>query len=72
MEKTSLKNLLTGNVVQKTFREVDKIEMADISSSSAEFLYSDDIDYHFMNTETYDQFSLNNAAIGDNKLYLCE
>lgn len=72
MEKTSLKNLLTGNVVQKTFREVDKIEMADISSSSAEFLYSDDTDYHFMNTETYDQFSLNNAAIGDNKLYLCE
>ncbi|MDP2103893.1 MAG: elongation factor P [Candidatus Gracilibacteria bacterium] len=72
MEKTSLKNLLTGNVVQKTFREVDKIEMADIASSSAEFLYSDDTDYHFMNTETYDQFSLNNAAIGDNKLYLCE
>gem|GEM_PF-7042023 len=41
MEKTVLKNLLTGNTVQKTFREVDKVEIANITISNAEYQYSD-------------------------------
>jgi translation elongation factor P/translation initiation factor 5A len=41
MEKTVLKNLLSGNTMQKTFREVDKIEFANITNANAEYLYKD-------------------------------
>lgn len=72
MEKTVLKNLLNGTTMQKTFREVDKIEIADITYSNAEFLYADWEGYNFMNTETYEQFNLDQEVIGDSKLFLME
>ncbi|MBP8017092.1 elongation factor P [Candidatus Gracilibacteria bacterium] len=72
LQRTSLKNLLTGNVISKTFREVDKIEEANISNSNAEFLYVDGTSFHFMNSETYDQFSLDEEVIGDDKYFLVE
>ncbi len=72
LQKTSLKNLLTWNIVSKTFREVDKIEEANITYSSAEFLYEDNEWYHFMNTSTYDQISLDKDIIWENKYFLVE
>lgn len=72
MEKTVLKNLLTWNTIQKTFREVDKVEFADITYSNAEFLYKDSEGFYFMNTETYEQFSINSDVIWDNKYFLQE
>lgn len=72
MEKTILKNLLNGTAMQKTFREVDKVEIADITHSSAEFLYKDSEWYNFMNIENYDQISLDDEVISDNKYFLVE
>lgn len=72
LQRTSLKNLLTWNVISKTFREVDKIEEANISNSNAEFLYVDWTSFHFMNSETYDQFSLDEEVIWDDKYFLVE
>lgn len=72
MEKTTLKNLLNGTTMQRTFREVDKIDFADITYSNAEFLYKDAQWYNFMNTDTYDQISLDDQVIGDTSLYLVE
>lgn len=72
MEKTILKNLLTGNSMQKTFREVDKVELADITNANAEFLYKDGEWYNFMNTDNYDQISLSDEVIWDMKYFLVE
>jgi len=72
MEKTSLKNLLTGNVVPKTFREVDKVEIADITYANAEYLYSDNTGYFFMDTDSYEQVQILEEAIGDSKFFLSE
>ncbi|MDD2487350.1 MAG: elongation factor P [Candidatus Gracilibacteria bacterium] len=72
MEKTNLKNLLNGTTMQKTFREVDKIEVADITYANAEFLYADNEGFNFMNTDTYEQFNLDEEVIGDAKLFLVE
>lgn len=59
-----LKNLKTGQVIPKTFQGSDKIEPAEISMKNAQFLYKDGEGYHFMNSETFDQFRLSEEAVG--------
>lgn len=72
MEKTILKNLLNWSTQTKTFREVDKVEFAEITYSNVEFLYIDNDWYHFMNLENYDQISLDEKIVSDNKYFLVE
>lgn len=72
MEKCVIRNLLTGNTVPKTFREVDPVEVADISHANVEYTYHDDSGYHFMNTETFDEVTLTDSVVGDNKYFLVE
>lgn len=72
MERTVLKNLLTWATLQKTFREVDKIEMANITMSNAEYLYEDGDGYHFMNTESYEQTQLSRDVVWETKFFLVE
>lgn len=52
-----LKNLLDGSVIPKTFKGADKIEPASVSTKTVQFLYAD-TQLHFMNPETYEQFSI--------------
>ncbi|MBU1992506.1 MAG: elongation factor P [Patescibacteria group bacterium] len=70
--KTTMKNLVTGSTVQKTFQGNDKIEPADVAFSRAQFLYSDGSDFHFMDSESYEQFSLPADNIGDLKDFMVD
>lgn len=70
--KTKLKNLRTGSTIDKTFQGADKVDEASLSKKSATYLYSDADGANFMDTETYDQFSLPLVKIGDQKQYLVE
>ncbi len=70
--RTKLRNMATGAVIDKTFQGADKVKEADISKSTAQFLYADGDDYHFMDDATYEQFILGANAIGDTHLYLTE
>jgi len=72
MEKTVLRNMLTGNTMQKTFREVDRVELADITYASAEFLYIDSEGYNFMKLDTYEQFALKKDILWEAVLFLTE
>lgn len=72
MEKCVLKNLLTGNTIPKTFREVDPVEVADITYANAEFLYAGGDEYNFMNNETFEQVALSEDVINDSKYFLSE
>lgn len=63
--RTKLKNIISGGVVEKTFRPTEKFPQARIDRVEMQYLYSDGDLYHFMNTETYDQIALNDEAIGD-------
>ena len=60
---TKLKNLIDGNVLQKTFKGNDKIEEADVSTSKVQFLYADTEDLHFMNSNDFSQFALAKSTI---------
>ncbi|MCY4170431.1 MAG: elongation factor P [Bacteroidetes bacterium] len=56
--RTSLKNIRTGRVVDKTFRSGEKVQGARIERREHQFLYEDSLGMHFMNLENYEQFSL--------------
>lgn len=70
--RTKLKNMLTGAVVEKTFRASEKVEKPDVNESSMQFLYSDGTDYNFMNEQTYEQISVSADQIGDDRFFLKE
>ena len=63
--RTKLKNIISGGVVEKTFRPTEKFPQARIDRVEMQYLYTDGDLFHFMNTETYDQIALNQDAIGD-------
>ncbi|MBI5683156.1 MAG: elongation factor P [Deltaproteobacteria bacterium] len=70
MVQTKLKNLKTGTNVEYRFRSEDKVEKARMEQHEMEYLYSNETDYYFMNTETYEQLSLGAEELGDNVYYL--
>jgi elongation factor P len=70
--RTKLKNLLTGNVLDKSFRPSDKIPSADVTRENMDFLYRDGSGLHFMNQDTYEQETIPSATVGEMADYLKE
>lgn len=70
--RTKLKNLLSGAIIDYTFQGAEKVEEAEISKSHAQYLYRDGDEYQFMDTATYDQFTLSKERLGEMPLYLIE
>lgn len=67
-----LKNLETGAVLDRTFRAGEQVQQAIIDRRSHQFLYKDDIGFHFMDGETYSQIAVNDEDVGDAAGYLTE
>ncbi|MDA3882854.1 MAG: elongation factor P [Bacteroidales bacterium] len=61
--RTKLKNVQTGKVLDNTFNAGVKINVARIERRPHQYLYSDDMGYNFMNSETFDQLSLSQELI---------
>ncbi len=70
--KVKMKNLINGNVLEKTFQGNDKAQEANTEKRKANFMYADDDNANFMDNENYEQFSIALEAIGDKKKYLKE
>ncbi|OIP59189.1 MAG: elongation factor P [Candidatus Moranbacteria bacterium CG_4_9_14_3_um_filter_45_14] len=70
--RTKLKNLLSGVIIDYTFQGAEKVEETEISKSHAQYLYHEGDDYHFMDTVSFDQFSLSKEVLGDTTMYLVE
>lgn len=70
--RTKLKNLLTGNVIERTFKSGDKVPAADVELKEMQYLYKDGEGYHFMNTENYEQIVLNADQIGENSNFMMD
>lgn len=56
--RTKLKNVKTGKVIDNTFSAGHKIETARVETHRFQFLYRDDLGFHFMHNETYEQITL--------------
>lgn len=63
--RTKLKNMLTGSVLERTYRTGETLQAADIETHDMEFLYEDGEFYHFMNTENYEQVAITGETIGE-------
>jgi len=61
--RTKLKSLTTGRVLDNTFPAGHKIDEVRVERHKMQYLYSDDMGYHFMDTETYDQVALSEKLI---------
>ena len=72
MVRTRLRHLLSGAVLEKTFRTSEKFEEPDVSLSPASFLYADAGGFHFMDDETYEQFRLPAEQVGEDRGYLTD
>ena len=70
--RTKLKNLLTGRVIDQTFRSGEKVEKPDIVEKEMQYLYKDADSYCLMDNETYEQIMLTEEQVGDAILYLKE
>src|SRR4029453_16207313 len=70
--KLKVRNLRTGQVLDKTFRGGDRVEEPDMELRAVQFLYRDDDGFHFMDTQSYEQFALGGDDLGDSAGYLTE
>lgn len=61
--RTKLKNLKTGKVIPNTFTSGVKIDIARVENRPNQFLYKEDKMYHFMNTQTYEQITIEHDLI---------
>ena len=70
--RTTLKNVRTGAVVDRTFRAGEKMERAHVDKKDMQYLYNDGTDFVFMDNATYDQINVSAATLGDAANYLVE
>ena len=70
--RTRVKNLMTGAVIDRTFRSGEKLTPADIEQNEMQFLYKEGDMFVFMDTQTYEQIQLTPDLIGENSFYLSD
>jgi elongation factor P len=70
--KAKVRNLRTGNVFDKTFKASDKIDEPQLELRPVQYLYKDEDAYHFMDTQSYEQFGMRPDELGDDAGYLLE
>ncbi|NMB23999.1 MAG: elongation factor P [Firmicutes bacterium] len=70
--RTKLRNVRSGAVTERTFRAGERVPRARIETKQMQYLYAAGDEYHFMDTETYEQMSLTASALDDAVNYLTE
>ncbi len=70
--RTTLKNVLSGKVVDKTFNAGTKVDTATVDRRDMTYLYADGADFVFMDSDTYDQITIPAETVGDAARYLLE
>ncbi len=70
--RTKLKNLLTGRVLDQTFRSGERVKKPDLMEKEMQYLYREGDDYCMMDNETYEQIMIRGEQVGDARLFLTE
>ena len=70
--RTTLKNVLSGKVVDKTFNAGTKVETATVDKRSMTYLYKESEDFVFMDSDTYEQVTVPASVVGDAANYLLD
>ncbi|MEU6642954.1 elongation factor P [Saccharomonospora sp. NPDC046836] len=70
--RTTLKHVLSGKVVDKTFNAGTKVDTATVDRRNMTYLYNDGSDYVFMDSETFEQINVSAETVGDGANFLLE
>lgn len=70
--RCKLRNMISGNQFTKTYRSGDKFEKAVLEERKMQYLYNQDDEYHFMDTENYEQLFLLGEQLGDNVNFMID
>jgi len=70
--RVKLRNLKTGRVIERTFKSGEVLEGADVVEIEAQYLYNDGSMWHFMDPKSYEQYSADEKAVADAKIWLKE
>ena len=70
--RTKLKNVISGGIIERTFRPTEKFPQARIERVDMQYLYSDGDLFNFMNNETYDQIAIGQDTVGDSLKFVKE
>ncbi|MBK5268889.1 MAG: elongation factor P [Acidimicrobiia bacterium] len=70
--RLKLKNAETGAVIDRTFRAGEDVDRAVIDRKEHQFLYQDDLGFHFMDLEEFSQFAVSTDEVGDAGTYLVD
>ncbi len=70
--RTKLKNMMTGAVLDRTFKSGEKLQKADTDERTMQFLYQEGDEYVFMDTDSYDQMRITREQLGDNVFFLLD
>lgn len=68
--RVKIRNLKSGRVIERTFKSGDTAEGADVVDVDMQFLYSDGDFWHFMNPESFEQYTASKAAVADGAQWL--
>lgn len=70
--QVKIKNLITGNMLEKSFRTADKINSAEVLRSNVQLLYREGDSFVLMDNDTYDQETVPSKTLGDQAKYVAE
>lgn len=70
--RVKLRNLKNAKVIERTFKSGETVEGADIVELEMQYMYNDGAIWHFMDAKTYEQYEIQDAAVGDAKLWIKE
>jgi len=70
--RTKLRNMLTGNQFDRTFRSNDKFEKAPLEERTMQYLYSQGDEFHFMDIKNYEQIVISREQMGDDVNFLID
>jgi len=70
--RTTLRNLETGSILEKTFRPSEKMPRAHIERRDLQYLYNDGQLYYFMDTESFEQMEINASEVANDMVYVKE
>ncbi|ARU95332.1 elongation factor P [Tatumella citrea] len=68
--RVKMRRLLTGKLIEKTFKSTDTAEGADVVDVTLTYLYNDGEFWHFMNNSTFEQLAADEKAVGENGKWL--
>lgn len=72
MVRAKLKDLTSGSIYEYVFSSEEKLEDVQIERRKCEYLYNDGEKYHFMDQQSFEQFTIDSSSIKDEALYLVE